>query len=85
MILSSLFLTLPRTNLYNIWYKYNDSQSKYFKDVSKKLDNAVFHGLDDAENQIKRLLAQWVNGNDQGYVFGFEGPGTGKCPCLNKE
>ena len=22
-------------NKYNIWYKYNDSQSKYFKDVSK--------------------------------------------------
>ena len=62
----------------NSWNKYVDSQSKYFKDVSKTLDNAVY-GLDDAKNQIKRLLAQWVNGNDQGYVFGFEGPpGTGK-------
>ena len=39
----------------------------------------MLSGLDDAKNQIKRLLAQWVNGNDQGYVFGFEGPpGTGK-------
>ena len=27
------------------------------------------YGLSDAKNQIKRLLAQWVNGNDQGYVF----------------
>ena len=53
-------------------------QSKYFKDISKRLDDTVY-GLNDAKNQIKRLLAQWVNGNDQGYVFGFEGPpGTGK-------
>ena len=64
--------------LSNIWGKYLDLQSKYFKDISRRLDNTVY-GLDDAKNQIKRLLAQWVNGNDQGYVFGFEGPpGTGK-------
>ena len=62
----------------NIWNKYVELQSKYFKDISKRLDSTVY-GLDDAKNQIKRLLAQWVNGNDQGYVFGFEGPpGTGK-------
>ena len=64
--------------LSNIWGKYIELQSKYFRDISKRLDNTVY-GLDDAKNQIKRLLAQWVNGNDQGYVFGFEGPpGTGK-------
>ena len=62
----------------NIWLKYYEVQAKYFKDVSKILDNAVY-GLDDPKNQVKRLLAQWINGNDQGYVFGFEGPpGTGK-------
>ena len=62
----------------NLWSKYLEHQSKYFKDVSNRLDKSVY-GLSDAKNQIKRLLAQWVNGNDQGYVFGFEGPpGTGK-------
>ena len=62
----------------HIWSKYKDSQSKYFKNISKTLDSTVY-GLEDAKNQIKRLLAQWINGNDQGYVFGFEGPpGTGK-------
>ena len=74
------FVTILATieQLSNIWVKYTESQSKYFKEVSKKLDNAVY-GLDDAKNQIKRLLAQWVNGTDEGYVFGFEGPpGTGK-------
>jgi len=80
------FVTILATieQLNNIWTKYNENQSKYFKEVSRKLDNAVY-GLDDAKNQIKRLLAQWVNGNDQGYVFGFEGPpGTGKTTLAKK-
>jgi ATP-dependent Lon protease len=61
-----------------LWSKYQEYQTKYFKELSTRLDNAV-HGLDDAKRQIKRLLAQWINGHDHGYVFGFEGPpGTGK-------
>jgi ATP-dependent Lon protease len=60
------------------WTKYQEYQSKYFQELSSHLDKAV-HGLNDAKRQIKRLLAQWINGNDHGYVFGFEGPpGTGK-------
>ena len=62
----------------NLWTKYLQQQSDYFTKVSDRLDTSVY-GLSEAKNQIKRLLAQWVNGNDQGYVFGFEGPpGTGK-------
>lgn len=62
----------------SIWTKYSDYQSKYFREAASRLDKAVY-GIPDAKNQIKRLLAQWINGNDQGYVFGFEGPpGTGK-------
>ena len=35
--------------------------------------------MDEAKLQIKRVVAQWINGADNGYVFGFEGPpGTGK-------
>ena len=61
-----------------LWTKYLEQQSIYFKEIADRLDTTVY-GLDDAKNQIKRLLAQWINGNDQGYVFGFEGPpGTGK-------
>jgi len=64
--------------LSSLWTKYLEQQSKYFKEITTRLDTTVY-GLDDAKNQIKRLLAQWINGNDQGYVFGFEGPpGTGK-------
>lgn len=61
-----------------IWSVYKTDQSKYFTEVSNKLDT-VAYGLNDGKNQIKRLLAQWINGNDQGNVFGLEGPpGTGK-------
>ena len=35
--------------------------------------------MKDAKLQIKRVIAQWINGTNQGYIFGFEGPpGTGK-------
>ena len=72
----SIVTSLEQFN--NLWLKYLEQQSKYFREISDRLDTSVY-GLADAKNQIKRLLAQWVNGNDQGYVFGFEGPpGTGK-------
>ena len=60
------------------WNKYNDDKREYINRVSGILDDAVY-GLDDAKNQIKRIIAQWINGEMKGYAFGFEGPpGTGK-------
>ncbi len=65
-------------HLINIWTKYIDIQNKYLKDSFNKLDESIY-GLPDAKKQIKRLLAQWINGNDSGCVIGLEGPpGTGK-------
>ena len=41
--------------------------------------------MDEAKLQIKRVVAQWINGTDNGYVFGFEGPpGTGKTTLAKK-
>ena len=63
---------------YEVWNKYNSDKQDYIVKISKTLDNAVY-GLDDAKQQIKRIIAQWINGEMKGYAFGFEGPpGTGK-------
>jgi ATP-dependent Lon protease len=67
-----------------VWSKFNEYKSKYFSDLNETLDNAIF-GLPQAKKQILRLLAQWFNGKNQGYVFGFEGPaGTGKTTLAKK-
>jgi len=60
------------------WESYKLQQQKYFLEIGANLDSAVY-GSKDAKTQIKRLVAQWINGTDKGYVFGLEGPpGTGK-------
>ena len=57
------------------------------------LDNAVY-GHDKAKQQLFRIIGQWINGEQDGYCFGFEGPpGVGKTSlakkglshCLNDE
>ena len=63
---------------YNEWKKYKLKQKQYLCDVEKTLDSAVY-GQNQAKLEIKRIIAQWINGEMKGYVFGFEGPpGTGK-------
>lgn len=50
----------------------------YIGEVKTTLDKAV-HGHDKAKKQIERIIGQWINGEQNGYCFGFEGPpGTGK-------
>lgn len=50
----------------------------YMKNVKTVLDEAV-HGHDTAKKQIERIIGQWINGEQDGYCFGFEGPpGVGK-------
>jgi len=57
--------------------------TNYMNDVKKTLDNAV-HGHDTAKKQIERIIGQWLNGKQDGYCFGFEGPpGVGKCFAKN--
>lgn len=60
------------------WCEYGNKKQKYIENVGKILDSSVY-GLTEAKEQIKRIIGQWINGKDRGYVFGFEGPpGTGK-------
>lgn len=50
----------------------------YMSEVKLTLDKAV-HGHEKAKKQIERIIGQWINGEQDGYCFGFEGPpGCGK-------
>lgn len=52
--------------------------NEYMSNVRTTLDSAV-HGHEKAKKQIERIIGQWINGEQDGYCFGFEGPpGTGK-------
>ena len=52
--------------------------TEYMSEVKSTLDKAV-HGHDKAKKQIERIIGQWINGEQDGYCFGFEGPpGVGK-------
>ena len=55
-----------------------DQITDYICNVKNTLDKAV-HGHDKAKKQIERIIGQWLNGKQDGYCFGFEGPpGVGK-------
>ena len=55
----------------------------YMTDIKSTLDKAV-HGHDKAKKQLERIIGQWINGEQDGYCFGFEGPpGVGKCLAKN--
>lgn len=58
--------------------------NNYMTNVSKTLDSAV-HGHIKAKRQIERIIGQWMNGEQSGYCFGFEGPpGVGKTSLAKK-
>jgi ATP-dependent Lon protease len=58
--------------------------NKYMTNVKSTLDKAV-HGHDKAKKQIERIIGQWINGSQDGYCFGFEGPaGVGKTTLAKK-
>jgi ATP-dependent Lon protease len=56
----------------------------YMANVKSTLDKAVY-GHDKAKKQIERIIGQWINGQQDGYCFGFEGPpGIGKTSMAKK-
>lgn len=55
-----------------------DHINNYMVDVRKTLDKSVY-GHEKAKRQVERIIGQWINGENGGYCFGFEGPpGVGK-------
>ena len=61
-----------------------DKIQHYINDVKSTLDTSVY-GHNKAKNQIARVIGQWINGEQDGHCFGFEGPpGIGKTSiCKN--
>jgi ATP-dependent Lon protease len=58
--------------------------SKYMNNVKKILDDSIY-GHSKAKQQIERIIGQWMNGQQDGYCFGFEGaPGLGKTTLAKK-
>jgi ATP-dependent Lon protease len=61
-----------------------DKISSYMENMNEILDSAV-HGHKLAKRQIERIIGQWINGEQSGYCFGFEGPpGVGKTSLARK-
>jgi endopeptidase La len=57
---------------------------KCLTDVTTTLDKAVY-GHINAKRQLERIIGQWINGEKNGYSFGFEGsPGVGKTSLAKK-
>jgi len=46
---------------------------KSMEAVSEVLEEAIY-GHKQAKRQIERIIGQWINGDQTGYCFGFEGP-----------
>jgi ATP-dependent Lon protease len=53
-----------------------------FENSLSEIDNvfdASIHGQTHAKNQLKKIICQWITGEQKGHCFGFEGsPGIGK-------
>lgn len=62
------------------WHDINNNMNK----IESVLDAAI-HGHQNAKRQIERIIGQWINGQQKGYCFGFEGPpGVGKTSLAKK-
>lgn len=55
-----------------------DNFHKSLKAIDDVFDSSI-HGQTHAKTQLKKVIAQWITGEQKGHCFGFEGsPGIGK-------
>ena len=74
----------PLTEDISIIHEKMQQITNYMSEVKCTLDKAV-HGHNKAKKQIERIIGQWINGEQDGYCFGFEGPpGVGKTTLAKK-
>lgn len=66
------------TNVVSDWYSFKPRRLEYLDFVKLTLDKCMY-GQEEAKRSIESIVAQWINGEMNGVVFGFQGfPGTGK-------
>lgn len=64
--------------LLTAWDNLKTEKRKFLDDSYARLDASIY-GQAEAKDQLIRIIAQWINGNQSGYCLGFEGsPGLGK-------
>jgi len=77
----SLTKTITEMNTLNKNTKELESNITSIVDI---LDESVY-GHNHAKNQLMKIFGQWINGEQTGYCFGFEGsPGVGKTSLAKK-
>jgi len=70
-------------DIYNI--KGNISQIEVTMNAIENILDDSIYSHKHAKNQIMKIIAQWMNGEQTGYCFGFEGcPGVGKTSLAKK-
>ena len=58
--------------------RHRTDKQQFIQNTRSRLDASIY-GQREAKDQIVRIIAQWTNGNQDGYCLGFEGsPGLGK-------
>ena len=80
-----IYKNLDEINIFiNDWESFKLKKRNYIEKVDKILDKCTY-GQNDAKNQMKRIIGQWMNGNSKGQCFGLYGPpGVGKTTlCKN--
>ena len=93
-IIKIIYTTNNKLDIYTIFNMINSGVKnieeknieikKYITDVNQTLDNAIY-GHKNAKRLIERIIGQWINGENNGYSFGFEGaPGIGKTSLAKK-
>jgi ATP-dependent Lon protease len=60
------------------WEQFKIDRRNYINNISDTLEDCIY-GQEKAKRNIASIIAQWINGEMTGVVFGFQGyPGTGK-------
>uniref|UniRef100_A0A6C0IPL0 Lon proteolytic domain-containing protein n=1 Tax=viral metagenome TaxID=1070528 RepID=A0A6C0IPL0_9ZZZZ len=88
-----LYDKLIKQKVYSLDYVYKEIKNIYssisknenqIQEMYNKLDNSI-HSHQHAKNQIMKIFGQWINGEQTGYCFGFEGSaGIGKTSLAKK-